>query len=187
MKDKNVLGGGNSNFLYNPMSETEQEVIQRLIDSKDLRVNIVGWGHIDHVNASFGDLRLQIPITLPFTAPLVHIPLYYLDLQLTQRDGNVLFSSRYSTLQNGQPIMVGAGFVLDMVWDIAIEKISEKLVKKVKPGARGLTTRVGNMQMDTELSQIYHAMRKGEEKVRKDSNKDAASATHKQKTETTMS
>lgn len=44
MSDRNALGGKNKNSLYVPMSETEQEFVNRLIESGDLQVKVHGWG-----------------------------------------------------------------------------------------------------------------------------------------------
>lgn len=184
MTDKNALGGGNPNSLYNPMSETEQEVIQRLIEQEDLVVEIVNWGFFEKPKIAFGDLRISIPLSLTLTAPELHIPVFYFDLILKRRNGDILFQKRESTIQNNRPIYIGAGSQINMIWDIAIEKIKPHLVKKIKPGARGLTSRVGNMKMDEELKNLYNSMREGERKVREKAKQDAQIATVREKQET---
>ena len=182
MSEKNVFGGGNKNSLYTPMSEDEQEVLSRLVESRDLDVIIVGWGYIKGVQASFGDLRLKLPLQLNFSAPEVPILVDHFDLELRTGSGLLLFSERQSTIYNGAPLPIGAGTSLSMVWDIAIQAMDPKIVKQYKPGAKGLTSRwvdkdTGNFSLlgNTKLSQkersILLRLRKGEKEARKKSPK----------------
>jgi hypothetical protein len=165
--DKNMFGGGNPNSLYMPMSETEQEVLERLVEEGRLEVHIKKWGVINKLRVKFGDLRVSIPIKITFNAPDVHIPVYYFDLQLRRSgDDYVIFEKRYDITQGGQPIMVGSGVEVEMVWDIAIQEMDPKFVKRIKSQELGLTTRVGNTKMSGKKEEIYHAMRQGEKQVR---------------------
>ncbi len=67
--DQNRFGGiAGSN--YTPMSEDEQEVLSRLVATRDMDVFIKGWGHIKGVEGAIaGDLRLAIPIVIRPTGP----------------------------------------------------------------------------------------------------------------------
>lgn len=178
MKDKNIFGGGNPNSLYVPMSELEQEAVARLVESKCLRVNLVGWGHIDNPAITFGDARIQIRFRASFDKPEVPIPVYELELELvTFPQGRLLFRDKQSTAYNGRPIQVAAGVFFDMVWDIQVRSIDPKLVKEVVPGATGFTsrlqdkdtgeiTRMGNMKLSTHERKVLNALRRGEDRVR---------------------
>ena len=177
--DKNRFGGiAGSN--YTPMSEDEQEVLDRLVASRDLDVRIKGWGHIRGVQAGkTGDLRVAIPLTLDFDRPEVPVPVYYFDLELRTGSGILLFRERQSTVYNHSPLMIGAGTSLQMVWDIAIKHMDPKLVKALKPGALGLTSRwidkdsgditlLGNTRMPAKERALLRRLRQGEAAARQD-------------------
>ena len=139
--DKNRFGGiAGSN--YTPMSETEQEVLQRLVNARDLDVIIKGWGYIQGIQGAIpGDLRLALPLVLDFDRPEVPMPVYHFDLELRTGSGILLFAERQSTMYGGQPLLISAGTHLSMIWDIAIQSMDPKIVKAIKPGATGLTSR----------------------------------------------
>lgn len=177
--EKNPFGGVRGS-LYTPMSEDEQEVLDRLIASRDLDVTIKGWGYIRGVQAGkAGDLRIAIPLTLDFDRPEVPVPVHYFDLELRTGSGILLFSERQSTIYNNAPIMVGAGTSLQMVWDIAIHHMDPALVKTLKPGALGLTSRwidkdtgditmLGNTRMDAKDKALLRKLRQSEAEARQD-------------------
>ncbi len=178
MSEKNAFGGGNKKSLYTPMSEDEQEVLSRLVLAKDLDVFIVGWGHVKGVSATFGDLRLDIPLQINFSAPVVPMDVNYFDLELRTGSGMLLFRERQSTLYNNQPLKVGAGTNLAMVWSIAIRSMDPRVVKMYKPGASGLTSRwldkdtgdftlYGNAQLSETNKDLLKKLRLGEARVRK--------------------
>jgi hypothetical protein len=178
VSEKNAFGGGNKKSLYTPMSEDEQEVLSRLVQAKDLDVFIVGWGFIKGVSASFGDLRLDIPLQINFSAPAVPMPVPYFDLELRTGSGMLLFRERQSALYNNQPLMVGAGTNLSMIWSIAIRAMDPKVVKMYKPGATGLTSRwvdrdtgditfLGNSQFSSSTKTLLQKLRLGEARVKK--------------------
>lgn len=176
--DTNPFGGLNPRSLYTPMSEDEQEVLDRLIQSRDMNVIIKGWGHILGVSAAkAGDLRLSIPLQLDFDRPDVPIPVPYFDLELRTGAGILLFAERQSTIYNGAPLMVGSGTSLTMIWDIAIKHMDPKLVKLLKPGAAGLTSRwvdkdtgdmtlLGNTRISSKEKALLRKLRRGEARVR---------------------
>jgi hypothetical protein len=75
--------------------------------------------------------------------------------------------------------MVGPEVVLEMIWDIAINNINPELVKQIKPGAIGLTSRLqdkdtgdftlyGNMKLNTHQKNLVHKVASGEKKGRLD-------------------
>jgi hypothetical protein len=178
VSEKNAFGGGNKKSLYTPMSEDEQEVLSRLVLAKDLDVFIVGWGHVKGVSATFGDLRLDIPLQINFSAPVVPMDVNYFDLELRTGSGMLLFRERQSTLYNNQPLKVGAGTNLAMVWSIAIRSMDPRVVKMYKPGASGLTSRwldkdtgdftlYGNAQLSETNKDLLKKLRLGEARVRK--------------------
>lgn len=159
------------------MSDLEQEVLARLVDAQDLRVNIVGWGYVSNPRVTFGDLRLQIQFRLNFTRPEAPMPVHHFDLELVTGSGLLLFKERQSISYGGNPILVAAGVFLDLVWDIAIKSMSPELVKMIKPGAIGLTSKwidkdtgaftlLGNTKLDPEKQKLLRTLRAGEARVR---------------------
>ena len=174
----NAFGGGNNKSLYTPMSEVEQEVVARLIESGSLRVNIVGWGHVSRPRVTFGDLRVSVAFRLEFDRPEVPMPVTHFDLELRTEDGRLLYKERQSAEYNGQPLQIAAGVYLDMIWDIAIRHMDPKLVKSIMPKAIGLTSRLidkdtgaatltGNMALNDETKALLIKLRKGETTVRR--------------------
>lgn len=140
MSDRNAFGGRKGS-LYTPMSEDEQEVLSRLVSTRDLYVDIVGWAIIPAVRATFGDLRLSIPIEITFQKPEIPQFVHYFDLELRTGSGMLLFKERHATVYGGNPLVIGAGTCISMVWDIAIRHMDPKVVKALKPGAIGMTSR----------------------------------------------
>ena len=166
--DKNSFGGGVAHSLYTPMSEDEREVLDRLITSDDMMINILGWGHINRFDkVTLGDLRLGIQFTAAFDQPALPIPVHYFDLELVTRGGWVLARQRQPVLYGNQPIQIGAGDVLTMVWDIAIRQMDPQFVKMIKPGAIGLTTAEGNRRLDEHAKKLLQKLRHGEEHMKK--------------------
>lgn len=174
---KNIFGGGNANSIYVPMSEVEQEAISRLVESKDLRIVIVGWGHIDQPRVTFGDARLQFQFRLNFDRPAVPVSVYYFDFELRTHTGALLYKSRESVVYGGKPVQVAAGVFFDMVWDIQVRSIDPHLVKSLLPGATGFTSRLqdkdtkeltveGNMKLEANARKLLHDLRQAEDKIR---------------------
>lgn len=175
----NEFGGKNKRSVYIPMSETELEVIARLVDSKDLKVVIHGWGEIESPTVKYGDKNLHIPIKMTFNKPVESfVDVYFFDMELRTGSGLCLFKKRMSTAYNGQPLKVMAGLVLDMVWDISIRHLDPNLVRTVKPGARGLTSKLqdnltldftatGNMKLDKQQAEKARQIQKAEEIIKK--------------------
>jgi hypothetical protein len=188
---KNRFGGGAQNSLYVPMSDVEQEVLARLAESGDLRVHVLEWGVINKPVVTVGDLRLSMILPLCFTAPEPPgIPLYHLDLELRTGTGLLLHKARESVTYAGQPVMAAAGVDMVFVWDIAVAAIDPAVVKAVKPGAVGLTSRLqdrdtkemtleGNMRLSTDDRRMLHIVRNAEAQVRQRSAIQAAEAAAK--------
>ena len=177
-KQKNVFGGGNANSIYVPMSEIEQEAVSRLVESKDLRIDIVGWGHINQPRVTFGDARLQFQFRLSFDRPALPVNVHYFDFELRTHSGGLLYKSREYVEYGGKPVQVAAGVFFDMVWDIQVRSIDPKLVKELVPGATGLTSRLidkdtgaltteGNMKLDANTRKLLHGLRAAEDRIRK--------------------
>lgn len=177
-QDKNPFGGRKGS-LYTPLSEDEQEVLSRLVASRDLYVDVVGWAIIPEVKATFGDLRIRIPIEIDFKKPEIPRPVTYFDLELRTGAGLLLFKEQHSAMYAGAPIMIGAGTRISMIWDIAIKSMDPKVVKQIKPGATGLTSRwidkdtgdftlLGNTSMPSHQKALLRRIREGEALARKD-------------------
>jgi len=164
---KNMFGGGNSRAIYVPMSEIEQELISRISEANDFVIIAHDWGHINEPRLTFGDKNLHFYFKMFFDRPENPMAVYFFDLELKTRAGVSLFRQKMSTEYGGQPLMVGAGVELDMVWDISLKNIDPKLVKAIMPRATGLTSRLqdtttglitqeGNMKLDTLQRKELH-------------------------------
>jgi hypothetical protein len=138
----NIFGGKNQRSLYIPLSDIELEVIQRLLDTKDLRVICHGWQTFESPKVVHGDKNIHIPLKLVFKHPSVPTPVYFFDLELQTGSGMTLFRKKMSTLYGGEPISVMEGLEIDMVWDISIRNLDPNLVRAVKPSAIGLTSKL---------------------------------------------
>lgn len=180
MGDQNVFGGGNPNSLYVPMSETEQEVVARLIEARDLRVHVVGWGVVHQPRAAAGDARLKLEFRLNFDRPEAPMPVHHFDLELRTGAGALLFADRLKVEYDGKPVQVAAGVFFDLVWDIMIRSIDPKLVKALLPRATGLTSRLldkdtgletltGNMKLDSDKVRLLRFLRRSEAFTRRSS------------------
>ncbi len=148
------------------MSETELEVLQRLVDSKDLRVVIVDWGIAHEPTISFGDKRIRFQFDAVFHAPIIPIPVFYLDFEIQTQAGEPIHRVRQPTVYGGEPLLLGAGHAYSFVVDIAIDHMDPAFVRRIKPGAHGLTTRRGNMHLTTDVQELLHQVEEGEAKVR---------------------
>ena len=136
---------------YTPMSDVEREVVSRLVEAGDLEIHVKGWGMVPNPRVIIGDFRIGMHFRMTFDKPEVPVPVHYFDMELKTGSGLLLFKERQSVLYNNQPIQIADGVFFDMVWEIAITAMDPKIVKQIKPGARGLTS--ANFDRDTgELS-----------------------------------
>lgn len=183
MSKHNIFGGKNPNSIYVPMSETEQEVISRLVDNDELEVVLHGWGIVDKPKLTVGDAQVMIPLTIRFDRPENPVGVTYFELELRTRSGISLFREKQPTLVNGEPLMVMAGTEISMVWHIGVKCMSPDLVKQILPRAIGLTSRVidketgrdtvlGNMKLGATQQRILTKVRQGEAFVRSEKAKD---------------
>ena len=172
--DENPFGGKNPHGLYVPMSEDEQEVIQRLVETKDLVLVIHGWAILENPNLLAGDLRVGIQFQIEFNRPSAPVPLHFLDLELKRANGQSIFRQK---MPINPPVQVMAGVILTFQWDIAIDHMDPAFVKSIKPGAIGLTSRridkdtgerseTGTMHLDTEKKRLLRLVDNEAEKVR---------------------
>lgn len=178
--DHNPFGGKNPHGLYVPMSEDEQEVIQRLIETKDLILVIHGWAVLENPNIIFGDLRVGVKFRLNFNGPEKPTPLPYLDLELRRANGQTIFREKKNIFPSPT---VCAGVFLDFQWDIAIDHMSPAFVKSIKPGAIGLTSRridrdtgerseTGTMHLDTDKKKLLKIVDQAAADIRKEDAED---------------
>lgn len=174
--EKNEFGGRKGS-AYTPMSEDEQEVISRLVAAGDFKVVVKGWAEISNPRIRFGDLRIALAFRVNFTYPELPRPVHFFDLELRTNSGMLIFKERQPTLYDGKPVQVADGVYLDMVWDIAVMSMDPNLVKAIKPGAIGLTSRwrdrdtgdltlTGNNKMSPDLKQKLIGIRRGEARSR---------------------
>ena len=183
--DKNPFGGGNKHGLYVPMTDDEQEVIHRTVESQTVHIVVHPWEIVCiPTKVGVGDKRVVVNFTINFTAPAELTEVAALDLELKAFGGVTLIRKPYPTiLPNGTKLMIQDGMNLDLQWDIAIDHIDPNLVKAIKPGAHGLTstrldpvtgkrTLLGNMRFrDNHKKKLLQFLEAGEASVR---NQDAA-------------
>jgi hypothetical protein len=162
--------------MYVPMSEDEQEVIQRLIETDDLEVVAHEWGVLNEPNIIAGDHRIGIRFRLDFLGSPIIRHLHYLDLELRTRAGMTIFRE---TKAISPPILIDGSTFVDWQWDIALHSMSPELVRIIKPGAKGLTSRrqdrdtgemtaQGNMSLDTTKKRLLAMMEQGNDNIRKE-------------------
>lgn len=186
----NLFGGKNPRGLYVPMSEDEQEVITRLVEAEDLVLIIHGWGHLDKPRFLVGDHRIGVQFRLTFNRPAAPTDVWFFDLELKTRTGISLVKERLPVIYNGKPVQVCAGMFLNMQWDIALHSMNPRLVKLLKPGAYGLTSRrqdkdsgemtaQGNMKLDGNQKRALAALEADQARGRAEAAKQAVKATVK--------
>jgi len=129
---------------------------------------------------TFGDLRVCVKFRLDF-GPSKPIPLHYLDLELRFASGDTIFRQKLPVEMDGKPVVVGQGVGLDfleLAWDIAIDHMDPAFVKRVKPGATGLTSRrldkdtgdrtfFGNMKLTNNQGNWLKTMEDSAQEIRK--------------------
>lgn len=190
MTKKNLFGGANPKGLYVPISEDEQEVIVRLVEAQDLVLYIHGWGHLDKPRFLVGDHRIGVQFRLTFNKPAVPMDVWFFDLELKTRGGISLVKERLPVMYAGKPVQVCAGMYLDMQWDIALHSMDPRLVKMLKPGALGLTSRrqdkdtgemtsQGNMVLDGAQKKALAELEAAQAAGRAENVKQAVKATTK--------
>lgn len=176
--------GGKGKGVYVPMTEIEQEVVARLVEQEDLVIGIKEWGTVDKPRVKVGDHRVGFEFTMTFSRPEFPVPVHFFDLELKTRSGTLLFAERQHTLINGSPIQVAAGMFITLQWDIALSHMDPAFVKRIKPDALGLTSKVldrntgkvsleGNMRLTDKQKKAIAHIRNGQRSVRL-SNKESA-------------
>lgn len=176
-EEGNAFGGANRNGLYVPMSETEREFIQRLIDAGDLKVTVHGWGYFPAPRVTLGEYQVIVELNMVFDAPATPMAVSYFDLELGTHGGVTLFRERQSIEYGGAPMYIQAGTELTFAWHIGVKCIDPALIKMLMPGARGLTSRridrdtgavtaFGNMALDAEQKRLMGLLLRGEGAVR---------------------
>lgn len=126
------------NGHYVPLSEKEQDVVQRMLENEDLYVQIVDWGYHPSPKITAGDKRVQIRFPMEFNRPVgLEIPVRYFRLRLKMRNGRTVAEKVESTVYNNQPLYITAGMRIDLVWDLALDSISEEVQNMILPKIRG--------------------------------------------------
>jgi len=185
-QDENRFGGKNPFGLYVPMTDTEQEILLRLVESQSLRVVIPMLKEtVVPTKVGYGDKR--VAITFPVAFKGVAQSIKTLEVELWAQGVLLLKKSYLVADEVGNARMVGEGVAWELQWDIAIDHMDPKLVKALKPGAFGLTSKrldkdtgdrtfLGNMTLDNSDQKALRFLEKGEEKVRVDSDVEVAIA-----------
>jgi len=125
---------------YTPLLDDEQESLQRMIEGQDAYVEVVGWGYHNNPTITAGDKRLQVRFMMEFVKPVdIQVPVNFFTLRLKLRDGRTVFEDTKSTRYHNQALPVTAGLQIDLVWDIALDKISTEFKRIFMPGTKGKT------------------------------------------------
>lgn len=128
----------NQNAFYVPLAADEQDTVQRMLEQDDLYVEVVDWGFHPNPTITAGDKRIQVRFPMEFTRPQgIEIPVTRFRLRLKMRDGRTVAETVESTVYNNQPLYVTAGMQIDLVWDLALEKVDDEVKNLVLPGIRG--------------------------------------------------
>jgi len=127
-----------ANIKYKPLKDNEQEVLLRMIEGQNVYVEIEGWGYHTSPEITAGDKRVQVRFPMKFTKPEgVYVPVSSFTLVLKTREGREIFRDVKSTYQNWKPLMITAGTVIDLIWDIALASISPEFQRLIMPGVKG--------------------------------------------------
>ena len=183
--EKNPFGGKNPHGMYVPLTDTELEVLERLALGQDFKLVIKDWGYVEHFRlgqwnpetwdgspiVQFGDKRIAFYFTMNLSAPAIPQPNYYFDFEVWAK-GHMLFATRQETTNGGKPIQVCAGMQLGLALDVALDRIDPKIIREIKPGAVGLTTRHGNMKLNVHEQRMLRDLQNAERKIREASAED---------------
>lgn len=195
--DKNPFGGKNPHGMYVPLTDTELEVLERLALGGDFKVVIKDWGYVENFQlgkfdqntwqgqpiVQFGDKNIHFFFLMNFSAPIVPQPNYFFDLEVWAKGRKLFGPIREPTTIAGNPIQIVAGMQLGMALDVALHDINPELVKTIKPGAIGLTSRHGNMNLTIQQQRMLKEMEENNRRVRAQSKQDAMKVTKKSKGE----
>jgi hypothetical protein len=118
-------------FDYIPLSDNEIDVVHKMVDGQELYVEVVGWGYHPSPKIIAGDKRIQVRFPLEFNRPDFSVPVHYFDIALKLRNGREVYKDRLpvSDPYQGGPVMITAGVLLDMVWDISVGAISPDFLR----------------------------------------------------------
>lgn len=132
-----------AHFEYTPLAPNEIDAIHRMVDGQELYVEVVGWGYHPNPQVIAGDKRIQIRFPLEFSKPDIAQPVYYFDLALKLRNGTTLIQDRMAVAgPDGGILYVQSGLLLDLIWDVSIDRIDPNFVRYVRPGVRGTKIKV---------------------------------------------
>lgn len=200
--NQNPFGGKNPHGMYVPLTDVEMEVLLRLAQEGEFKLVVKGWKEIDnfilvpsstirmidpsqpiapHSLVTFGDKRISFYFSIQVqdndTVPRKN---FYFDMEVWAK-GFLLFSQRMPTQIGGEPIAIYERAFWNLALDVALDRIDPAIVKAIKPATVGLTTRHGNMHLDTNHQKLLHSVRTGEKAVRDESMQEAVAATQKSK------
>jgi hypothetical protein len=200
--NQNPFGGKNPHGMYVPLTDVEMEVLLRLAQEGEFKLVVKGWKEftnfilvpystvrmIDpsqpiapHSLVTFGDKRISFyfSIVVPDNDSVPRKNFYF-DMEVWAK-GFLLFSQRMPTQIGGEPIAIFDRAFWNLALDVALDMIDPAIVKAIKPATVGLTTRQGNMHLDTSHQKMLHMLKLGEKSVRDESKQEAAVVTNKAK------
>lgn len=131
-----------ANFVYTPLAPNEIDAIHRMVDGQELYVEVIGWGYHSNPHVVAGDKRIQVRFPMEFSKPDIAMPVHYLDLALKLRNGTVLVQDRLPVADpSGGTLYVQSGMLMDLIWDVSVDRVDPNFVRYVRPGVRG--TKIG--------------------------------------------
>ena len=179
MRKRNIFGGENPHSNYVPLTDIEREALGRLVQSGDIVVQAEGFGDVHITRVQVGDANFHVYFDFSPELP-APVAIRHLDLALKTQAGMPIYKSRMPiNLANGEALTVGGEVtsgqmaVYSMVWSISIRHMDPKLVKTLKPGAIGLTSRrldkdtgaatfAGNMKLTKAQKRALQLQSQGE-------------------------
>jgi hypothetical protein len=125
-------------MAYTPLLHDEQDALLRMVEDQAVYVEVVDWGYHPAPIITVGDKRVQVRFPMEFSKPLgISIPVDHFTLRLKMRNGRTLFTDTQSTRMNNQSLMVTAGMCIDLIWDIALDRVSKEFKDFFLPRIQG--------------------------------------------------
>lgn len=129
---------------YTPLSEKEQDVLNRMIEGQEVYVEVeeggggYHFGYHPNPEITSGDKRIQVKFPMEFTQPEgITVPVTHLDLKLKTRNHEKIAHTTEHTYFNGEPLGVTAGLQVDLIWDLMVDEISDEFQGDILPRIKG--------------------------------------------------
>lgn len=131
-----------------------------MVDAGDFVVE-TPFGTDREPKVEFGDKRVRVTFTVPIASG-IFIPITVLHVRLTTQAGELLLEKQMPAMYGKEPMVLSSDMEFDL--HISLDSIDPEFVKS-KTNALGLTTRVGNMDLDDRKRKALHELEQGRQKV----------------------